>query len=112
MKIQPLWILCLITRVCLLLLTGYLSKNKNNIARIITSLTLLLMGVGFIYKYLTGSNDEVQVAKVFWHETRLVHGVLYMLASYYLYIKNNTMCMLVLGLDILFSILYRIITKQ
>ena len=112
MHIQPLWILCLITRTCLLLLAGYLSKNKNNIARIITSLVLLSMGIGFIYKYLTGSNDEVQVAKVFWHETRLVHGVLYMLASYYLYIKNNTMCMLVLGLDIVFSILYRIITKQ
>ncbi len=112
MNIQPLWAVCLITRVCLLLLAGYLSKNKNNGVRIIASLVLVTMGVGFLYKYLTGSNDEVQVAKVFWHETRLVHGVLYMLASYYLYTENCTMCMLVLGLDIIFSILYRIITNQ
>jgi len=70
------------------------------------------MGIGFIYKYLTGSNDEVQVAKVFWHETRLVHGKLYILASYYLYIENYRMSMLMLGLDTIFSILYRVITKQ
>ena len=112
MNIQSLWIVCLITRVCLLLLAGCLSRNKNNIIRIISSLVLVTMGIGFIYKYLTGSNNEVQVAKVFWHETRLVHGVLYILASYYLYIKNSTMCMLVLGLDIIFSILYRLITNQ
>ena len=112
MTIQPLWSVCLITRVSLLLLAGYLSKNKNDVIRLIASLSLLTIGVGFIYKYLTGSNDEVQVAKVFWHETRLQHGVLYMLASYYLYTENSTMCMLVLGIDIIFSILYRIITNK
>jgi len=112
MKIQPLWIVCLIIRVCLLILTGYLSKNKNDNIRLIASGILVSMGIGFIYKYLTGSNDEVQVAKVFWHETRLVHGMLYMLASYYLYTENTIMCMLVLGLDIIFSILYRIITNK
>lgn len=65
MTIQPLWSVCLITRVSLLLLAGYLSKNKNDVIRLIASLSLLTIGVGFIYKYLTGSNDEVQVAKVF-----------------------------------------------
>lgn len=112
MNIQPLWIVCLITRLCLLLLMGYLSKKKNNITIIIASLVLLTMSIGFMYKYFTGSNNEVQVGKVFWHETRLVHGILYLLASYYLYTKNGTMCMLVLGLDIIFSILYRIVTNQ
>lgn len=111
MNIEPLWVVCLITRVCLLLLAGYLSNNKNNI-RIIASFVLFTIGIGFIYKYLTGSNDEVQVAKVFWHETRLVHGMLYIMASYYLYTKNCIMCMLVLALDIIFSILYRIVTNQ
>lgn len=112
MHIQPLWVVCLIIRVCLLLLVKYLSKNKNNIVRIIYSLVLFTMGIGFIYKYLTGSNDEVQVAKVFWHETRIVHGMLYILAFYYLYIENYRMSMLMLGLDMVFSILYRVITNQ
>ena len=112
MNIQPLWAVCLITRLCLLLLMGYLSKKRNNAMIIIGSLLLATFGIGFMYKYLTGSNNEVQVGKVFWHETRLVHSVLYLMASYYLYTKNGTMCMLVLGLDIIFSILYRIITNQ
>ena len=110
MIVQPLWVLCLIIRIGLLLLAGYLSKN--NITRIVTSLLFLVMGIGFVYKYLNGSNDEIQIAKVFWHETRLVHGVLYILASYYVYTENGVMCMLVLGLDIIFSILYRISTNQ
>lgn len=112
MNINPLWFVCLITRICLLLLAGKLAKNKNNTIPIISSIALLIIGIGFTYKYLYGSNNEIQVAKVFWHETRIVHGMLYILASYYLYIKNSTMCMLVLGLDILFSILYRIFTNQ
>ena len=29
-----------------------------------------------------------KIAKVFWHETRYVHGSLYLLAAYYLYKKN------------------------
>lgn len=110
MNVQPLWIVCLISRLCFLLLTGYLSKNNN--IRTIFSLIIFIIGIGFIYKYITGSNDEVQIAKVFWHETRLVHGVLYMLASYYLYTENNTICMLVIGLDIIFSVLYRLVTNQ
>ena len=110
MNIHPLWSLCLLTRLCLLLTAGYLSKNSNN--TIFPSLILFTIGVGFIYKYLTGSNNEVQISKVFWDETRIVHGVLYLLASYFLYIKNGTICMLVLGLDIIFSILYRIFTNQ
>ena len=28
-------------------------------------------------------NDEIQINKVFWHNTRLLHGVLYLLAAYY-----------------------------
>lgn len=109
MNINYLWIACIITRLCLVLLARNLTRNKNiNIA----SIVLLAIGIGFIYKYLYGSNNEVQIAKVFWHETRIVHGMLYILASHYLYIKNPTMCMILLGLDVLFSILYRIITNQ
>ena len=112
MNIHPLWILCLITRTCMLLLSGYLARSNHNNIRVLLSLVLFLMGSGFVYKYLTGSNDEIQVTKVFWHKTRLVHGILYMLASYYLHRKNGVICMIILGLDIIFSILYRVFTDQ
>ena len=111
MKIEPLWIICLSFRFALLPLILYISKRKDYIIKI-TSLILLLIGIGFIYKYITGSNDEIQVGKVFWHETRLVHGVLYILSSYYLYTNNSTMSVLTLLLDPLFSIMYRIYTNQ
>ena len=112
MNIQPLWMLCLATRISILILAGYIANRENNYIINISTLILLTMGLGFIYKFLTGSNDEVQVAKVFWHETRIVHGLLYILAAYYLYKRESVLCMLVLGIDIIFSILYRIFTNQ
>ena len=66
------------------------------------------MGSGFIYKYLTGSNNEQQIAKVFWHNSRLVHGVLYLLSSYYLFIGDIKKNSLILSLDII-SFLYRFV---
>lgn len=112
MTIQPLWILCLIIRFFLLIITGKIAISNNLKLRVLTCLILVAMGVGFIYKYYTGSNNEFQISKVFWHETRLVHGVLYILASYYLFNKNSLMSMLILGIDIIFSIIYRISSNQ
>jgi hypothetical protein len=70
------------------------------------------MGLGFLYKGLTGSNDEIQVAKVFWHETRYTHSILYILASIYLYNGNMDMNTLLLTSDVIFSIMYRLLTNQ
>jgi hypothetical protein len=44
---------------------------------------LVGVGLGFIRKAYFGSNNEKQVAKVFWHEARYVHGVLYGLVPIY-----------------------------
>ena len=54
-----------------------------------------MMGSGFMFKGITGSNVENQVAKVFWHETRYLHGLLYLISAYFLL------------LDIVFSFMYR-----
>jgi len=108
MTIHPLWILCILIRLSILVLSGYLAKNNTKIIKDILSIILLIFGLGFIYKFLTGSNNEIQLAKVFWHETRLLHGIFFILASYYLYNKNSKMCMIILGLEIIFSIMYRI----
>ena len=76
------------------------------------SIFLIAIGMGFFYKGLTGSNDETQVAKVFWHETRYFHGMFYVLAAIMLYSGYPKTSSLLILFDILFSIIYRIKTDQ
>jgi hypothetical protein len=114
MKINPLWYICLIVRLSLLFSIAYFytkSENKKTV-KIIGSLILLIMGLGFVWKAIFGSNNEIQISKVFWHETRYVHGLLYILASLYLYNDNIKMSSLLLFLDIVFSVSYRISTNK
>ena len=108
MKINPLWTICVITRIVIILLTRAFYKNYKNLIALI----LLIMGSGFMYKGYFGSNNEIQASKVFWHETRYVHGVLYILSSFYLYKKNINMNSLVLSLDLIFSFLYRFMLRH
>ena len=76
MNIHPLWYLCILIRLSLLLIIRYIVKiKKNKNTRYILSSILLLFGIGFMYKGITGSNNEKQINKVFWHETRYVHGL-------------------------------------
>lgn len=116
MNIHPLWYICLIVRTGLIFLLQYLSKSKFILSypkiKIGVTIILLIIGIGFIYNGLCGSNNEIQFAKVFWHETRFVHGALYILASYFFYIDNIDMNSLVLAIDVIFSIMYRIYTNQ
>jgi hypothetical protein len=112
MKINPLWTVCIITRILIIIIAIYIGKNKSQNIRLIGSVVLWIMGIGFLIKALTGSNEEVQFDKVFWHDTRLVHGMLYMLAGYYLYVGKSTICGIVLCIDIIFSILYRVLSNQ
>ena len=102
--IHPLWYLCLSFR---LFLAFSLSKYPKYL-----KIVLLVIGLGFAYKALTGSNNEVQIEKVFWHETRYLHGTLYLLASFYIYKNNLNMCSLILLIDLLFSILYRLVLNK
>ena len=97
-----LWYFCISIRLLLILFVKLYSKKFKTLIPII----LLTIGLGFIYKGYTGSNNEIQISKVFWHETRYVHGTLYMLAYYYLSKHNLNMTSLILILDVLFSILY------
>ena len=97
---NKLWYICLLVRLLLIFL---IRRNQHN-GRII----LLGIGLGFFYKVYTGSNNEIQLSKVFWHETRYLHGALYLLSSFYLFKQNLNMSSLILLIDLLFSILYRI----
>ena len=86
--------------------------NKfKNYKKIITSI-LLLISIGFIYQSIYSSNETFQISKVFWHDARMIHGVLYLLATYYFYINDIKMTTILLITDIVFSMLYRIIKNK
>lgn len=114
MKIHPLWFICILVRILLIVSILYFSNKSQNkkLVKILFCLLLLVIGLGFINKAVIGSNNEIQISKVFWHETRYVHGALYLLASIYLYNNNIKMTAILLTIDIIFSILYRIISKK
>lgn len=107
MKINSLWILCLTIRSLLVISIYKFQFNTQ-----LVSLILFGIGIGFFIKSIYGSNDEIQISKVFWHETRLVHSILYILSSYYLYIGNKLISSIILFLDVIFSILYRITSNN
>lgn len=104
MVIHPLWYVCLSVRVALIFVVRYLHSIKQ---KKVAAIILTLIGLGFIYQAINGSNNEIQINKVFWHETRITHGLLYLLSVYYLLNNNIDMNSIILGLDVLFSIIYR-----
>ena len=109
---HPLWIVCVIVRLSIVFIVRFLYKfRKNKLYKIVPAIILLLMGLGFIRNGIFGSNNEVQLAKVFWHEARITHGILYILASYYLYIDNLNMNSILLLTDLLFSFTFRLVNK-
>ena len=89
MIIHPLWYFCLLVRFSL---AGFVwFQDEAGKFKTITSVVLLLIGLGFFRKYITGSNDEVQISKVFWHETRAIHGVFYTLSSILLFLGHSNL---------------------
>ena len=114
MNINPLWFACIIVRISIIFIIRYLTQlyKKNRILFLILSSILFLMGIGFLYKGRFGSNNEIQIARVFWHETRYVHGILYILSAFYLFNENVNMASLILFTDVLFSFLYRYFFKK
>ena len=105
-KIHPLWFVCLLTRVLLIVgIVLVISNHKSY--KTYAAVLLVIMGSGFIYKYITGSNNEKQIAKVFWHDSRLLHGILYLTASFYVFVSNVKMTTIVLSIDIIGSLIYR-----
>ena len=108
MIINNFWYICISVRILLIFLVSWLYTNNKKII----SLILFSMGIGFLYKYITGSNNEIQLSKVFWHETRLIHASFYILASYYLIKDNLHLGLLLLSSDLIFSILYRFLLNK
>lgn len=106
MKINPLWYLCILTRIIIVYIVnkyGNTKKYKNLILII-----LILISLGFLNKSIYGTNNEIQITKVFWHESRIVHAVLFGLSVFLLYKNKTNLSSIILFIDILFSIIYRV----
>lgn len=100
MNIHPLWCICIIIRISIIFSIQYSYKIHW---------ILLLIGCGFLYKAITGSNNEHQIARVFWHSSRIIHTIMFLSAgASLLFLKNKLLCQIILLGDILVSILYRI----
>ena len=111
MKINPIWSICVITRACLAYIV-YRFGNMNKHIRYGFIALLLFIGLPFFYNGYYGSNNETQFAPVFWHDTRYIHGSLYTLSALYLIAGNLINSSILIMTDLLFSILYRIMTDQ
>lgn len=113
MKIHLLWYVCLTVRLFIALIPiiyNYIKKiiNKNNIIHKlypINKYIILLIGLGFLYKSLFGSNNEVQLNKVFWHKTRIIHSLFYIFSA--ISYNNYKLSSFLLISDIIFSVIYR-----
>uniref|UniRef100_A0A6C0LY46 Uncharacterized protein n=1 Tax=viral metagenome TaxID=1070528 RepID=A0A6C0LY46_9ZZZZ len=113
-KIHPLWYICITLRLIIsfipLLYNYFFVKNSKNSYRmskliVLNKYIILLIGLGFLYKSLFGSNNEFQIKKVFWHNTRIIHAILYLIAA--LNFHNYKFSSFILLSDVLFSIFYR-----
>lgn len=107
MNIHPLWFICILVRISLIIPLIY--YQQSNFIINILKFVFISISLGFFFKSVQGSNNEIQIAKVFWHETRIFHALFYFLAFYYLIHKQVSLSILFLVMDILFSISYRII---
>lgn len=111
--IHPLWYICISVRVVIALLPVvyyYLSKKNNkypliNNISLVNKYIILTMGLGFLFKAIFGSNNEIQVRKIFWHETRIIHAVLFITAG--LYFDNYKFSSALLFVSVFFSLVYR-----
>ncbi len=111
MKIHILWYVCLLIRLSMIYLFRFIYLNKTKYRKLL-QLLLLLIGLGFIYQGYNGSNNEFQISKVFWHDSRYIHGTFYLLSLYYLINKKINISLMILFIDIIFSILYRVILNK
>ena len=102
---HSLWFLCLAARLSL----AFLSQKVTDIYQTVMICILASISFGFLYKSLYGSNNEVQIAKVFWHDTRIVHFMFFALACVSSLKRDKTgrnIASILLYCDVLFSISY------
>ena len=107
-KIHKLWYICITIRTIIAIIPLIYNDliNIKNISKVI-KIILILIGLGFLRASIFGSNNEKQIAKVFWHKTRILHAFLYIMAGLTFY--NKKFSSAILFTDLIFSIIYRLV---
>jgi len=98
MKIHPLWYLCIFTRLSMV----YIVKKYGNSKKYghIIQIILMLMALGFLNKSIYGTNNEKQITKVFWHDSRIVHAIFFGLSVFLLYKNKTNLGSIILFIDL------------
>jgi len=95
---------CIGTRTLLALFIA----SKYNIYSRLLSLVLLTIGLGFLTIYIGGfreTGQEVGGGKIWWNVLRPIHGVLYILAAYFLYNKSENISANIILIDTLIGLI-------
>lgn len=107
---HPLWLGCIAFRLCIVEWTAW--SNASGAFKLKTAIFLAIISAGFAWKAFTGSNDEIQVRKVFWHDTRATHSLLFALAALsHVHDRSSISSWNILLVDIAFSFIYRAYTQ-
>lgn len=100
---------CIPTRIFLIFLS-YLVLYKYREFRLYLGLLLGLIGLGFIYLFLSNERLDAREAggKTYWAPFRIIHGLLYLLASYMAFTNQpNIYKVLIIDLLIGIAIFYK-----
>ena len=98
LKRQLLFVLlCLPLRLLIALLPIYLNKLLKKIY----SFLIFTIGITFLYLYFTNSRLDAfeSGGKTWWHNIRLIHGMLFLTSSIYLY-NNSNLASFIMLIDI------------
>ena len=89
-KLQKRFTLFLLGCIPVRFLFVYIAKNIPINYLPLTAPITLIMGLGFLYFFFTGKEKGATFNQVaWWHYLRPIHGLLYILYSYYAYKKNS-----------------------
>ena len=87
----------------------YLAKNIPIKYLPLTAPITLIIGLGFFYNFFIGKKTGTTFNQVaWWYNLRPIHGLLYILYSYYAYKKNSDAYKILL-IDVIFGLLSFII---
>ena len=92
--------LCIPIRLIIAILPLYISNNKWY------RFFLVYLGLSFLYLYLSNERlDAIEGGGItWWKDLRIIHGILYLLAAFYL-INNNKLSNILLISDIIVGLI-------
>ena len=104
-KLQKRFTLFLLGCIPVRFLFVYIAKNIPINYLPLTAPITLIMGLGFFYTFFSGKKTGSTFNQIaWWNNLRPIHGLLYILYSYYAYKKNSDAYKILL-FDVIFGLL-------